>query len=394
MVPMRVARDTNPFAPGKAPTQTMCPRGGVWCGRIPTAVLAFQCNSGMEPTCRGCGTLYKPPQPPPQPANGSFGTRPNRWGGEGKGSGKGSGEPKPKTVLEKENERLKELLKTSGVKDPEESKKNEEQEDEIEKLEKGIQVMQGLGLDAKPLQEKLAKTKAAKGQHASKPQIYAKLMAAQNTLKQVLENHEKMHKALAENFEKGAKQASVVQLLQKQYDEILYKEGYSKPQEGQGRVNIVSMPANLDEGQKLQWNAVVQGEADERNLLESQRGEELKKKLETLTEIFGKQVRVEPGPAQASVPHVPPPNGPNGPPAPTIEQKPSEAKEDEEMGDPPEKDDDKKEDMLDDEFASQLEQVDEATGKRIGMEGAQAFQRLAKAQRKGNRSDKNKETPS
>ena len=64
------------------------------------------------------------------------------------------------------------------------------------------------------------------------------------------------------------------------------------------------------------------------------------------------------------------------------------------MGDPPEKDDGQKEDMLDHEFASQLEQVDEATGKRIGMEGAEAFQRLAKAQRKGNKSDKNKETAS
>ena len=59
---------------------------------------------------------------------------------------------------------------------------------------------------------------------------------------------------------------------------------------------------------------------------------------------------------------------------------------------PPE--DGKNAEMLDAEFAFQLEQVDEASGKRTAQEGAEAFQKLAKAQRtmgKGKNSDKNNE---
>ena len=375
-------RANTPFPRKPSPT-TLCSKGGVWCGgKIPTAVLAHQCSIGLKPKCRNCGATYKPPLPPSQEAFGPFGSARRDV------AGKGLTGTKPKTETEKENERLRDLLKTHGVKDPQESSKMEDADKEIEKLQKGIQKLREVGLDTKFLEDQLAeKERNGKGQTASKPRVHAKLRAAQNTLKQVLENHESLHNALRENFTKGAKQAHLVQELQKQYDEILAKEGYTKPQEGGvDKALLIQMPPDLDAEQQAQWNTLVEGEADERKKQQAQKDEEFKKKLATMAENFAKQCELKKSEQAANtatpIGFEPPKEGAVDPPdsggakASTDKDESMLAVEGQtQCADDLE---------LDKQLAEEISKMDEsdASGKRAAQEGAEIFQNLAKAQRK------------
>ena len=289
MANTRVAN--SPFAqPRKpAPHKTLCSKKGVWCGGcIPTAVLAYQTSIGLKPECRICGAAYVPPVP--SPAMAAIGAPGPRRGG-GNGGRSGTGLPRSdlvqnnKTAVELENERLKELLKNNKIEIPVEAKASDNIE--VTKLQKCVQALQEAGLDCKEAQSKLDAALAhLNGQETSIKGVLGKLQAAKNTLKQHVDNHNKLHKQLQESFQKGQSQAALVDVLQEQYKCLLKQQGFVEDTEKTSSCAPVEAPADLNEEQLGQWKQVVQAEEDEKQKLETQRVQNLKTRLETMAQNF------------------------------------------------------------------------------------------------------------
>ena len=99
---------------------------------------------------------------------------------------------------------------------------------DIQALQNVVKLSKEQGLECKEAQAKLEKTMAAKGSIDDK-KVYGKLQAAKITLKQLVENHNKLHEQLRESFKRWAAQKELVDNLQKQHDELLAKQWYTKP---------------------------------------------------------------------------------------------------------------------------------------------------------------------
>ena len=69
-----------------------------------------------------------------------------------------------------------------------------------------------------------------KGQETSIKGVLGKLQAAKNTLKQHVENHNKLHAQLQDMYKKREAQAAIVDELQESTKRYLNKRALSKPQ--------------------------------------------------------------------------------------------------------------------------------------------------------------------
>ena len=373
MAPPVLRTATSPFDSSRTTTmaRTRCPKG-VWCtGTMPTAVLAYQCGQGKHPACRVCGELYKPPASIPngKSADAGSGTRNGNVSPFQNNSGNNRWRTQAKTLAEIQNEKMRELLKEKGVELPDDLK-TETNDKEIQRLKDAVQTLKDMGCDYSEAQQKLDAALANKGNgRVGVKALMGKLQAAQNTLKQFVENHNKLHAQLRESYKKGEDQTELVQKLQKEVDQAMAEEGYTKKDDK--KVDVpVEKPKDLNEEQQKQWDEALQAHEKECQAFEEQKKKGLQSKLETMLQNFEK-----------AAPSPPPGNG-----APVDVPDDKEEKGVKESSDEPmlgaKEDAAIVADQMDEDFAAQLAATSQKRNAEDGIDDKQSFANIAKAARK------------